>query len=251
MDIEKLKYEWQQEEDNTFSGWDFSHLDGRWESETLRWDYKKIVASTLNRSDRLLDMGTGGGEFLLGLNHPYNLTSATEGYLRNYKLCMEKLAPLGIDVRLIENNSEIPFDDSSFDIVINRHESFDVKEVRRVLKPGGLFITQQVGGKNNRDLSEKLISNFRPRYPHFTLQNTVSKFKSNGFDIFISDEQLSELKFFDVGAIVYYAKIIEWEFPDFSVYSNFDRLLVLHKEIEQKGFIQSAEHRFIIVARSN
>ncbi|MNJ78400.1 hypothetical protein D3C77_761450 [compost metagenome] len=36
--------------------------------------------------------------------------------------------------------------------MINRHEAYSVQELNRILKPGGLFITQQVGGQNNRGL---------------------------------------------------------------------------------------------------
>ena len=44
-------------------------------------------------------------------------------------------------------------DDNEFDIVINRHESYNEKELFRILKPNGLFITQQVGAYNNKDLA--------------------------------------------------------------------------------------------------
>ncbi|WP_365845908.1 hypothetical protein [Clostridium sp.] len=40
-----------------------------------------------------------------------------------------------------------PFEDNTFDIVINRHESYCVSEVKRILKTDGIFIAQQVGGK--------------------------------------------------------------------------------------------------------
>ena len=36
----------------------------------------------------------------------------------------------------------MPFDDDSFDMIINRHGNYNVKELYRVLKPNGLFITQ-------------------------------------------------------------------------------------------------------------
>lgn len=48
-----------------------------------------------------------------------------------------------------------------FDIIISRHEAFDIDEVYRLLKPNGLFITQQVGGLNNKELSQFLISDFK------------------------------------------------------------------------------------------
>ena len=53
------------EEAASFSGWDFSHLDGRWQEGGIPWDYGEIVREFLQDSMELLDMGTGGGEFLL------------------------------------------------------------------------------------------------------------------------------------------------------------------------------------------
>ena len=41
----------------------------------------------LSPESRLLDIDTGGGEFLLSLNHPPENTSATEGYPPNVSLC--------------------------------------------------------------------------------------------------------------------------------------------------------------------
>ena len=36
----------------------------------------------------------------------------------------------------------MPWGDGEFDLVMNRHESYDLAEVARVLSPGGLFLTQ-------------------------------------------------------------------------------------------------------------
>ncbi|WP_442863859.1 methyltransferase domain-containing protein [Anaeromicrobium sp.] len=66
-------------------------------------------------------MGTGGGEFLLSLNHPYEKTAVTEAWEPNVKLCKEKLLPLGICVRQAHEDNELPFEDNSFDMIINRH----------------------------------------------------------------------------------------------------------------------------------
>lgn len=249
MKDSQLKANWLKEEAAAFSGWDFSHLDGRWKSEPLHWNYKEIVLSHLNPEHKLLDMGTGGGEFLLSLNHPYSLTYATEGYVPNVVLCKQKLSPLGIDIRQIVSDDEIPFDDNSFDIIINRHESFDLGEVKRVLKDGGMFITQQVGGENNLSLSLSLIDGFIPNYNGFSLESAQKDCTENGFEILYKNEQISSLKFFDVGAIVYFAKIIEWSFPNFSVNSCFKQLKKLQREIDKKGFVETQEHRFIIVSR--
>ena len=155
----ELKKIWEREEEPVFSGWDFSYINNRIKEEKLPWNYEEIVRNYLDDTTRLLDMGTGGGEFLLTLNHPYNLTSVTESYIPNYDLCNKKLGSLGIEVKYVENDNRIPFPDKMFDIIINRHESFELSEVYRIFKSGGIFITQQVGIKNNIELSRFLLDN--------------------------------------------------------------------------------------------
>jgi len=161
-----LLKQWQAEEDHAFQGWDFSHLSGRWHMPDPPWSYKEIVKSYLKDTDTLLDMGTGGGEFLLTLNHPHKNTYVTEAYEPNYELCKKVLSPLGITVGRTYTDDEfnaddiLPFGDNLFDVVINRHESFDLQEVDRVLKHGGYFITQQVGSKDGNEFAERLNDNF-------------------------------------------------------------------------------------------
>lgn len=249
MTYEKQKEEWLKEERQAFEGWDFSHLDGRWDGLGNPWDYVKIINQYRKNTDTLLDMGTGGGEFLMSIGHPYRLTSVTEAYPPNAELCRQKLSPLGINVRQITKDSELPFEDSAFDIILNRHESFDENEVFRILKPDGIFISQQVGGENNRELSEKLIAKFQPSFPDWYLKTSRSKLIEKGFEILFSDESFRTYRFFDVGAVVFYAKIIKWEFPGFSVERCFPLLCTLYEEWKENGFIESKEHRFIIVSR--
>ena len=85
-------------------GWDFSHIEGRFSEDTaFPWDYKTVICSYLRPEMKLLDIDTGGGEFLLSLGHPYENTAATEGYPPNMALCKETLLPLGIDYRDAED----------------------------------------------------------------------------------------------------------------------------------------------------
>ncbi|AQR96398.1 class I SAM-dependent methyltransferase [Clostridium saccharoperbutylacetonicum] len=249
MNYSKLKELWEKEEKKAFEGWDFSYIENRWEFEELPWDYKEILSEFLNPGYKLLDMGTGGGEFLLSLKHPYNNTSVTEMWEPNVELCKKRLKPLGIEVKQVFNDSELPFKDESFDMIINRQASFDIKEVKRILKPNGIFITQQVGGKNNEVLSKVLIKNFKPLFSGNTLENNLKKFKENSFEILYAKEFFPHLRFKDIGALVYFAKIIEWEFPSFSVDSCFEELCKLYEGIKVNGYVESIEHRFVIVCR--
>ena len=135
--------------------------------------------------DTLLDMGTGGGEFLLTLGHPYALTSVTEGWAPNLALCKKRLEPLGVTVREYdsEKGQPMPFADDSFDLIINRHESYDLSEVRRVLKKNGFFVTQQVGGENDLPLVRRLCPGFPGGFVGFNLENELPRFRQAGFRV--------------------------------------------------------------------
>ncbi|MGE7625277.1 class I SAM-dependent methyltransferase [Viridibacillus sp. NPDC096237] len=246
-----LKKEWLLEEQYNFKGWDFSHLAGRWEEEELPWDYKRVVLDYLKPEHQLLDMGTGGGEFLLTLGHPFENTSVTEAWEANVNLCKNTLEPLGICVQQVFEDTQLPFDENSFDLIINRHEAYDVQEIKRLLKPDGIFITQQVGGKNNELLSKFIFGNFQTDYSDLCLRNEMNKFASHNFIPLFKHEYFPYLRFFDVAAIVYYAKIIEWEFPGFTVEKYYDKLCLLQKNLLIKGYLESFEHRFCIVVKNN
>jgi SAM-dependent methyltransferase len=256
MRNEELIKQWEAEESHAFQGWDFSHLDGRWDEPNPPWDYKAVVKSCLKDTDILLDMGTGGGQVLLTLNHPYENTFATEAYAPNYELCKKVLSPLGITVvqtyadENLNADDKLPFEDDSFDVIINRHESFDLTEVNRTLKRGGYFITQQVGCKNTNEFMQRINSkDFIFDRTHHTVEKYAATLTELGFEIVKTDEAVYPVKIYDVGALVFYAKVIVWEYPGFSVKIHLDKLLNCHREIEAKGFLEATGHRFLIVAK--
>ena len=244
----ELKKLWKHEENQSFKGWDFSYIDKRHEEEALPWDNKEAVKSLIGNKT-MLDMGTGGGEFLISLKSKAGSTYATECYPPNIELCKKILPEYGIEIRAVENDEELPFNNNFFDLIINRHESFCIKEVYRILNSGGKFVTQQVGGKNNKELSKLLLG----EYPHiinasFNMENTVKELENGGFRVVKQYEYFPSVRYFDIGAIVFFAKIIEWEFPGFSVERCFDNLYKLQEKLERDGYIESMEHRFFIEA---
>jgi Methylase involved in ubiquinone/menaquinone biosynthesis len=242
---------WKNEESVAhINGWDFSHIHGRYEEEDdLPWDYEQIIRSFLSSDMKLLDYDTGGGEFLLSLGHPFANTAATEGYPPNVRLCEKRLLPVGIDLRECSDASHIPFEDESFDIILNRHGDFDPVELKRLLKPGGLFITQQVGSENDRELVETVLPGTAAPFPHNNFPEQKKAFEDTGFEILRSGEAFRPIRFYDVGAFVWFARIIEWEFPGFSVDRCFDRLLALQEIIENGGSLTGTAHRFLMVAK--
>ena len=231
-------------------GWDFSHIHGRYqEEEDLPWDYKASLRRSLFPSARILDMDTGGGEFLLSLHHPCRLISATEAYPPNAALCRQTLTPLGIDFHEAEGNGPLPFPSETFDLVLNRHGDYLPQEVFRVLKPGGIFLTQQVGAENDRELVSLLLNPVPPLpFPAQYLRIARQSLEECGFSILEGLEAFRSIRFWDVGALVWFARIIQWEFPDFSVDRCFQELLAMQEEIERTGEIRGTIHRYLIAA---
>jgi methylase of polypeptide subunit release factors len=97
---------WKQEEQYPFTGWDFSHLDGRMLEDHAPWSYTSRAAELMRRSTAVIDLGTGGGERLLKLQEHWPAKMvATEQYPPNLLLSTRRLAPLGVqvvEVRLTE-----------------------------------------------------------------------------------------------------------------------------------------------------
>ena len=241
---------WKAEEESAYiHGWDFSHIRERCtQPNDLPWDYRAVVEEHLRPNMRLLDIDTGGGEFLLSLPHPRDHIAATENYAPNVQLCKEVLLPLGIDFRPGSGKEKLPFADGSFDLVINRHGDFHAGEIHRVLKPGGLFITQQVGAENDRELVALLCGETAMPFPEQYLSITARKFEQAGFQILRGEEAFHPIRFWDVGALVWFARIIRWEFPDFSVDTHLPGLLKAQQILEEHGSVDGSIHRFLLVA---
>jgi SAM-dependent methyltransferase len=232
-----------------FSGWDFSWLDGRYyESETF-WNYRQLVLDRMRLVSTILDMGTGGGEFLASLPDLPLQTFATEYYPPNIPIATQRLTPLGVQVVPLNEEHILPFQNEMFDLIINRHEFFDVSEVRRILKPGGIFLTQQVGPRNCVQLNQFLGAPLDPEIANWTLTKELETFKVDGFEVLKNHEQVLESNFYDIGAVVFYLKIIEWQIEDFSVEKYNQRLRDMHWLIEQQGAFYATEHRFLIEAK--
>lgn len=251
MPNDNLIAAWKHEESIArIRGWDFSHIDGRYaEEEDLPWDYRSEILSRLTGGMRLLDIDTGGGEFLLSLGHPYERTAATENYPPNVALCRETLTPLGVDFRPADGGGKLPYDDASFDMVINRHGDLCPAEIFRVLRPGGWFVTQQVGAENDRELVELLLGPQPLPFPGQYLHAAEARFRDAGFTILDGQECFRPIRFFDVGALVWFARIIEWEFPGFSVDSCLDALVRAQRMLDEGGSIDGRIHRFLLIAR--
>jgi SAM-dependent methyltransferase len=232
-----------------FNGWDFSFVSGRMVEAPLSWDYHKIVLERISKAKSLLDQDTGGGEFLASLQPLPPGSCATEGYPPNVPVATQRLGPLGVKVFNTHAAIQLPFADDTFDLVINRHGGILASEIRRILKPGGTFITQQVGDKNCIRLNEALQNKPEFSFSEWTLERAVKQLETAGMNILDRKEEFPAVDFKDIGAVVYYLKAVSWQVSDFTIEKYYDRLGEIHNAIQEAGKFSVEEHRFYIEAQ--
>ncbi|MCA0972411.1 class I SAM-dependent methyltransferase [Halobacillus litoralis] len=245
----KMYDEFVKDFEEAFEGWDFSFVTetGRIQSHALTWSYGSLVLPYIKTSSSMLDMGTGGGELLSKFRPLPAKVTATEAYEPNIPIARERLEPLGIHVAAISEDSKLPFEDEEFDLIINKHESFSPYEVRRILKPEGTFITQQVGGYDCRQINEALGSPENV-YENWDLEAAVHGLEQHGFTITKAVEEFPVQRFYDIGALLYYLKAIPWQVPDFTIEGYDEPLKKIHQQIQEKGYFDAKQHRFLIEA---
>lgn len=235
-----------------FSGWDFSYITDtdRVKSDLLSWSYGSMAKHLIDSASSMLDMGTGGGEFLSMLRPFPNTIFATEGYKPNIEIAKRRLEPLGVRVVAIEDDDNLPFDDYQFDLILNKHESYSPTEVRRVINVNGLFLTQQVGGADCLGINEALEAPFNHEFENWKAATAKQELEQNGFEVIYCKEEYPIQRFYDVGALVYYLKAIPWQIPGFKIDNYKEKLFEVHKSIQSNGFFDVKQHRFILMARA-
>ena len=253
-DEQSLIESWKAEERAPFSGWYFSTLKGRMREEQPPWDYASLARGlfrSIGSRGSALDLGTGGGELLSSLGPFPERTFATEGHPPNVPVAMKRLRPLGVTVVEADSAEKIPFDDETFDVVLSRHSAFCAEEVFRILKRGGVFLTQQVPADNLRDLAGLLgcVRGEESGPSGWSLGQAVSRLEAAGFSLEDSREWKGKAVFLDVGALVYFLKAVPWVVEGFSVERYRDGLLDLQRRIDAGLRLSFTVSRFMLICR--
>jgi len=244
-----------------FTGWDFSWLGDRMAESPTPWDYTALVAERARSSPDLMDMGTGGGEWLSSLPDRPPLCVGTEAWPPNVPVAAARLRPLGAfvvqDEGAVGNSQQastdprgrLPFRADVFHLVVNRHEAFNPFEVARILSPGGWFVTQQVGEDRWQDF-HRLLGLPRPEaIDPWCLAMAFQQVETAGLRVGRSEEAMLVQTFADVGALVWYLLAIPWEVPGFAPADHRDRLVDVQERIERDGPLQVRQPRFWLEAQ--
>lgn len=243
----------------SFEGWDFSRLRTRAPIvQHLPWSYPDVVAGLAGRAARMLDMGTGGGEALLRIPARAEVTIATEAWGPNVLVAGAALRAHGIPLVQYEPAPEnfeqdgvhgrLPFRSECFDVIANRHESFFATEVRRALRSGGTFVTQQVDFHTYDDFYAALGIDL-PDQVDTWLPLAVEQVEASGMTVVDARTGEEHQAFGDIGALVWYLSVVSWAIPEFDVAACDGALRRIHERMQLSPVV-IRQRRLLVVATS-
>lgn len=115
-------------------GWDFSPV--AMEREPAPWEYREVVRRYLRPNDRVLDVGTGGGELFIELADAYG-----DGVGVDHNPAMVATARRNLPEPLRDridfmamDGRDLTFEPELFDVVLTRHNQIWPEQVVRVLR---------------------------------------------------------------------------------------------------------------------
>lgn len=247
MVSQAVRKQWKQDESAPFRGWDFSYIADRSSEDQPSWGYAELAADLLKGARSLLDVDTGGGEFLQSLSPLPPQTWAAESYPPNVETARTRLAPQGVQVVQVTVGEDWPFSSGQFDLILNRHGHLNAKEIARCLAPGGTFLTQQVSSDNLGDL--RALFDPRPTSSDNRLSSVSAALEAHGLALQRAEPWRGHQIFTDVGALIYFLKAVPWVVDDFDVEAHMPTLEALQGRVDGGDALAFKTERFLIQAQ--
>jgi len=232
-------------------GWDFSAVcEAR---EPVPWDYAQVVRRYLQPSSHVLDVGTGGGERFLALAHNFDSGVGVDVDPRMVEVARENTpAALRDKVSFQVMRAEaLQFADATFDLVLNRHSAEHAGEVVRLLRPGGYFITQQVGARNTHNICTLFGCGPGGSYaeaPSQTLTVLADAFQERGCRIICRAAYDVRYWFLDLESLIFWHQAIPLP-EDFDIEKYWRQVAQIISTYRTPRGIETNEHRELLIVQ--
>jgi SAM-dependent methyltransferase len=230
-------------------GWDFSCFDARATEQRPSWGYAGLLAARVPSAGTVLDIQTGGGEVLATVPSAPDALFATESWPPNLAIARRNLAHLGGTVIEVDDHADLPFASDQFDLIVSRHPTVTGwDEIGRILKPGGSYLSQQVGAGTVRELTDAVMGP-QPVSQSRSTERAVAAANAAGLEIIELRSESLPMEFYDIAAVVHILRKVIWTVPNFTVEAYRPRLIAIHRGIEADGPFTATSERFLIEAR--
>ena len=224
-------------------GWDFSGMNVL--CQPVPWDYRDVVVRYLRSSNVVLDVGTGAGERLSELAPSFGRGLGVDTDPEMVRLAREGTAAGNLSFRVCSEQLEsVP---ETFDVILDRHARFDLRAVAAHLRPGGYFITQQVGERNMACVKAALGQ--PPSLPPIRQQ----AFADSGLRLLAFMEYDVEYVVRDIESLVFWLNALDLVHADVDGQSALASATILNRvlagNVDERGFVTN-EHRYLAIAQS-
>ena len=206
-----------------------------------------MVKDYLHVTDELLDIGTGGGERIIEFAPFARRLLGVDPDPVMIAHAQELAAESGVTNVTFSVGTECDIG-AKFDVVVNRHAPFDVDVLRACLRPGGYFVTQQVGERNMTSIKIAFGANLGVPPPIskevFSRQGLVVE-RFNHYDVPYVVE--------DIESLIFWLQSLDVAHSDFGGFAAqrdtaaINRLLAT--SLTPRGVVTN-EHRYLLIARA-
>jgi SAM-dependent methyltransferase len=226
----------------TRRGWDFTGMKVL--RQPVPWEYLDVVLQYLRASDVVLDVGTGAGERLRDLASSFGHGLGIDADPEMVRLARENQVAGNVSFRVgSERLESVP---ESFDVVLDRHAPFDLTAIEAHLRPGGFFITQQVGERNMACVKAALGQAIGPP----PIQRRA--IASSGLRVLAFMEYEVEYVVSDIESLVFWLNALDAMHADVdgkAALASADMLnRVLAGNVDERGFVTN-EHRYLAITQ--
>jgi len=222
-------------------GWDFSRM--RASRAPVPWEYAEVVGRYLRPADEVLDVGTGDGARFADLAGKFGGGLGVDPDPDMIRLAAQAYPTPVLEFRI--GDARLTGIAASFDVIINRHASLDLAAIAARLKPGGYFVTQQVGERNMTSVKEAL------RTPPGAPPISAAAVTAAGLRLIAFCEYDVKYIVHDIDSLVYWFGALDLPHADLAgadALASADVLnAVLAGNVGADGFVTN-EHRYLVVA---
>jgi SAM-dependent methyltransferase len=236
------------EANGKLDGWNFSRL--RAGRDPVLWNYVDVVRQYIKPSDRVLDIGTGGGEIFFSLAPYFGQGIGIDqdpDMLEAARRNQTAQSIHNISLRLMDA-SDLQFDAGEFDGVLLRHLRVYAGEIVRVLRPRGYFIAQMVGQRSSLNILDAFgwtPASFGPDWWQ-PVAELADQFRLHGCRVIAQAEYDVPYWFTDLESFLFWLMAVPW--PEEIELDKHWRSIARFLETSQTARgIETNEHRGLLI----